>query len=84
MRGAAFRALVALSALTLLIGEVKGQAKSKPITTHLTAKWPDSPLLLETSEYMAEESLATFWGFVETIAEMDADAYRKSKSLHVW
>ncbi|XP_045120712.1 UDP-glucose:glycoprotein glucosyltransferase 1-like isoform X4 [Portunus trituberculatus] len=77
MGGTAFWAIVALCALILLFGEVSGQAKSKPITTHLTAKWPDSPLLLEASEYMAEESLATFWGFVETIAEMDVNAYRE-------
>lgn len=83
MGGTAFRGIMALFALILLVGEVSGQAKSKPITTHLSAKWPDSPLLLETSEYMAEESLATFWGFVETIAEMDVNAYRESKSFYI-
>lgn len=79
MRGAAFRAIGVLSALILFIGKVRSQAKLKPVTTHLTAKWSDTPLLLEASEYMAEESLATFWGFVEAIAGMDSDAYRKSK-----
>ena len=73
------RTIGVLSALMLLISKVRSQAKLKPITTHLTAKWSNSPLLLETSEYMAEESVATFWGFVEAITQLDSDAYRKSK-----
>lgn len=79
MRGAALRALGVLSALTLLVGRVKGQAKVKPVTTHLSAKWFDTPLLLEASEFMAEESVATFWGFVEALAEVDSHTYSKSK-----
>lgn len=79
MRGAAIRAIGVLSALILLAGRVAGQAKGKPITTHLSAKWSNTPLLLEASEYMAEESLATFWGFVEAMVEVDPHTYTKSK-----
>lgn len=81
MREAVLRAIGVLSALILLVGKVRSQAKLKPITTHLTAKWSDTPLLLEASEYMSEESLATFWGFVESISVMDSDAYGKSKDF---
>lgn len=77
MRGAAIRAIGVLSALILLAGRVAGQAKGKPITTHLSAKWSNTPLLLEASEYMAEESLATFWGFVEAMVEVDPHTYTK-------
>ncbi|XP_054652260.1 UDP-glucose:glycoprotein glucosyltransferase 1 isoform X2 [Dunckerocampus dactyliophorus] len=40
-------------------------ADSKAVTTTLTAKWADTPLLLEASEFLAEESQDKFWDFVE-------------------
>ncbi|KAK4305525.1 hypothetical protein Pmani_022586 [Petrolisthes manimaculis] len=52
-------------------GVVNGQAKIKPVTTHLSAKWTHTPLLLEAAEYMAEENGATFWSFVEAVADKD-------------
>lgn len=79
MRGTVIRTIGVLSALLLLVWRVRGQAKVKPITTHLSAKWSNTPLLLEASEYMAEESLATFWGFVEAMAQEDPHTYSKSK-----
>nr|XP_061798346.1 UDP-glucose:glycoprotein glucosyltransferase 1-like [Nerophis lumbriciformis] len=51
-------------------------ADSKAVTTTLTAKWADTPLLLEASEFLAEESQEKFWDFVEAsqnIEEHDAD-----------
>ncbi|XP_061824096.1 UDP-glucose:glycoprotein glucosyltransferase 1 [Nerophis lumbriciformis] len=51
-------------------------ADSKAVTTTLTAKWNDTPLLLEASEFLAEESQDKFWDFVEAnqnIEEQDAD-----------
>uniref|UniRef100_A0A8C4X676 UDP-glucose ceramide glucosyltransferase-like 1 n=1 Tax=Erpetoichthys calabaricus TaxID=27687 RepID=A0A8C4X676_ERPCA len=38
---------------------------SKAITTSLTSKWASTPLLLEASEYLAEERQEFFWDFVE-------------------
>uniref|UniRef100_A0A2K6LNY7 UDP-glucose glycoprotein glucosyltransferase 2 n=1 Tax=Rhinopithecus bieti TaxID=61621 RepID=A0A2K6LNY7_RHIBE len=35
-------------------------AASKSVTAHLAAKWPETPLLLEASEFMAEEKLAIY------------------------
>ncbi|OXB83408.1 UNVERIFIED_CONTAM: hypothetical protein H355_006255 [Colinus virginianus] len=42
---------------------VKGD--SKAVTTSLTTKWSSTPLLLETSEFLSEESQEKFWNFVE-------------------
>ncbi|XP_077205462.1 UDP-glucose:glycoprotein glucosyltransferase 1 isoform X1 [Paroedura picta] len=41
-------------------------ADSKAVTTSLTTKWFSTPLLLEASEFLAEESQEKFWNFVET------------------
>ncbi|XP_055965654.1 UDP-glucose:glycoprotein glucosyltransferase 2 [Sorex fumeus] len=43
---------------------------SKAVTAHLAAKWPDTPLLLEASEFMAEESNEKFWQFLETVKQI--------------
>ncbi|XP_072478199.1 UDP-glucose:glycoprotein glucosyltransferase 2 isoform X2 [Notamacropus eugenii] len=45
-------------------------ASSKAVTASLSAKWPATPLLLEASEFMAEESNEKFWQFLETIREL--------------
>ncbi|XP_011985736.2 UDP-glucose:glycoprotein glucosyltransferase 1 isoform X4 [Ovis aries] len=41
------------------------KADSKAITTSLTTKWFSTPLLLEASEFLAEDSQEKFWDFVE-------------------
>lgn len=60
-----------LGFIFLGIQGVFSQGKLKPVTTHLSAKWPHTPLLLETAEYLREENAAAFWGFVEIIAQKD-------------
>ncbi|KAL7990729.1 hypothetical protein Chor_014159 [Crotalus horridus] len=42
------------------------EAHSKAVTTSLTTKWFSTPLLLEASEFLAEEDNEKFWNFVET------------------
>ncbi|XP_021577394.2 UDP-glucose:glycoprotein glucosyltransferase 1 isoform X2 [Ictidomys tridecemlineatus] len=54
--------LIALTGLWLF-SSVK--ADSKAITTSLTTKWFSTPLLLEASEFLAEDSQEKFWNFVE-------------------
>ncbi|XP_003800394.1 UDP-glucose:glycoprotein glucosyltransferase 1 [Otolemur garnettii] len=54
--------LIVLAGLWLL-SSVK--ADSKAITTSLTTKWFSTPLLLEASEFLAEDSQEKFWNFVE-------------------
>ncbi|CAB1327916.1 unnamed protein product [Coregonus sp. 'balchen'] len=48
-----------------LLPVVSGGADSKAVTTSLTTKWASTPLLLEASEFLAEESQEKFWDFVE-------------------
>ncbi|GCC23619.1 UDP-glucose:glycoprotein glucosyltransferase 1 isoform X3 [Chiloscyllium punctatum] len=48
-------------------------ADSKAVTTTLTTKWPSTPLLLEASEFLAEESKAKFWDFVDATQEIHPD-----------
>uniref|UniRef100_A0A8C1SYB4 UDP-glucose glycoprotein glucosyltransferase 1 n=1 Tax=Cyprinus carpio TaxID=7962 RepID=A0A8C1SYB4_CYPCA len=43
------------------------------VTTTLTTKWPSTPLLLETSEFLAEESQDKFWDFVEATQNIEND-----------
>lgn len=75
MRETVFHLIWAISALVAFSNRVSGQAKTKPVTTHLSAKWAHTPLLLETAEYMTEENLATFWGFIEAVAQTDPQLY---------
>ncbi|KAK6484017.1 UDP-glucose:glycoprotein glucosyltransferase 1-like isoform X1 [Huso huso] len=61
--------ILAASVLTwLCAAPVMGD--SKGVTTSLTAKWPSTPLLLEASEFLAEESQDIFWDFVEVNQEI--------------
>ncbi|XP_043557860.1 UDP-glucose:glycoprotein glucosyltransferase 1 isoform X2 [Chiloscyllium plagiosum] len=48
-------------------------ADSKAVTTTLTTKWSSTPLLLEASEFLAEESKAKFWDFVDATQEIHPD-----------
>ncbi|XP_053311337.1 UDP-glucose:glycoprotein glucosyltransferase 2 [Spea bombifrons] len=47
-----------------------GQTSAKGVTASLAAKWPDTPLLLEASEFMAEEGNEKFWQFLGTVQEL--------------
>ncbi|XP_034145677.1 UDP-glucose:glycoprotein glucosyltransferase 1 isoform X2 [Esox lucius] len=53
------------SLLQSFLSPVSAGADSKAVTTTLTTKWPSTPLLLEASEFLAEESPEMFWDFVE-------------------
>ncbi|XP_040479858.1 UDP-glucose:glycoprotein glucosyltransferase 2 [Ursus maritimus] len=53
---------------------------SKAVTAHLAAKWPETPLLLEASEFMAEESNEKFWQFLETVQELAI--YKQTESSY--
>ncbi|XP_028131393.1 UDP-glucose:glycoprotein glucosyltransferase [Diabrotica virgifera virgifera] len=51
---------------------VNGKAKkSKSVTTLLEAKWQATPLVLETAEYLADENIDFFWGFVDSISSLE-------------
>ncbi|KAM6178250.1 UDP-glucose:glycoprotein glucosyltransferase 2 [Rhynchocyon petersi] len=56
--------------LWLSLLSARTASESKAVTAQLTAKWPETPLLLEASEFMAEESNEKFWQFLETVQEL--------------
>uniref|UniRef100_A0A8D1WKP5 UDP-glucose ceramide glucosyltransferase-like 1 n=1 Tax=Sus scrofa TaxID=9823 RepID=A0A8D1WKP5_PIG len=72
------RLLLGSTALWLLLLGAGTASASKAVTAHLTAKWPETPLLLEASEFMAEESNEKFWQFLETVQELAI--YKKTES----
>ncbi|XP_028655382.2 UDP-glucose:glycoprotein glucosyltransferase 2 [Erpetoichthys calabaricus] len=53
-------------------------AASKGVTVSLKTKWPMTPLLLETSEFIAQEGNEMFWQFVDTVREITI--YKKDDS----
>ncbi|XP_069829133.1 UDP-glucose:glycoprotein glucosyltransferase 1 isoform X2 [Dendropsophus ebraccatus] len=46
-------------------------ADSKAVTTSLTTKWPSTSLLLEASEFLADDGLDKFWTFVDETQQVD-------------
>ncbi|XP_059502942.1 UDP-glucose:glycoprotein glucosyltransferase 2 [Stegostoma tigrinum] len=65
-----FPRLMALPFLVLTLRFCNTQAVGKGVTVSLDAKWPSTPLLLEISEYIAEEDNEKFWQFVDTVKEV--------------
>lgn len=64
--------LLSLYILTIFVDSSEAKIKKgKSVTTVLDAKWEQSPLVLEISEYLAEESPELFWQFVDNLAAMD-------------
>ncbi|KAM7403318.1 hypothetical protein PAMA_003984 [Pampus argenteus] len=59
--------------LLSLLSAVSGGADSKAVTTTLTTKWSETPLLLEASEFLAEESQEKFWDFVEANQNIEGE-----------
>ncbi|XP_036427441.1 UDP-glucose:glycoprotein glucosyltransferase 2 isoform X2 [Colossoma macropomum] len=52
---------------------------SKGVTASLKAKWPQTPLLLETSEFISESGDERFWQFVDTVKELTV--YKHGESV---
>lgn len=51
----------------------------KGVTASLKAKWSMTPLLLETSEFIAEDGNEKFWQFVDTVKELTV--YKHGESV---
>ncbi|XP_067890497.1 UDP-glucose:glycoprotein glucosyltransferase 1 [Heterodontus francisci] len=56
--------------IVLILRFCNTQAAGKGVTVSLDAKWPSMPLLLETSEFVAEDDDDKFWQFVDTVKEI--------------
>uniref|UniRef100_A0A671PN63 UDP-glucose ceramide glucosyltransferase-like 1 n=1 Tax=Sinocyclocheilus anshuiensis TaxID=1608454 RepID=A0A671PN63_9TELE len=70
-------ALLALGSVHFVNGD------SKAVTTTLTTKWPSTPLLLEASEFLAEESQDKFWDFVEATQNIENDHDDYQTVVHI-
>ncbi|KAI6078726.1 UDP-glucose:glycoprotein glucosyltransferase 2 [Aix galericulata] len=82
MAAAALLAPLALLALLpALPCPCRGAPASPPaVTARLAAKWPLTPLLLEASEFIAEDGNEKFWQFLETVRELTI--YKQGDSEH--
>lgn len=74
-------------------GESKGR-ETKAVIATLDAKWHSTPILLEISEYLAEEKKEYFWNYVDRVTDIepkflyrgtDRDHYELllSETLHI-
>uniref|UniRef100_A0A3Q3WAW8 Uncharacterized protein n=1 Tax=Mola mola TaxID=94237 RepID=A0A3Q3WAW8_MOLML len=71
--GVSLRMRLLCVVLLLPLSALSVGTDSKAITTTLTTKWADTPLLLEASEFMAEESQEKFWDFVEANQNIEGE-----------
>ncbi|KAL9866935.1 UDP-glucose:glycoprotein glucosyltransferase 2 isoform 2-T2 [Geothlypis trichas] len=62
--------LALLGARPCPCGTAPASSSSQPVTARLAAKWPATPLLLEASEFIAEDGNEKFWQFLETVREL--------------
>ncbi|KAJ8389769.1 hypothetical protein AAFF_G00114750 [Aldrovandia affinis] len=65
--------------LVLLLKCHRALSAPKAVTVSLNAKWPITPLLLETSEFIAEDGEEKFWQFVDTVKELTV--YKNGESI---
>nr|XP_033804904.1 UDP-glucose:glycoprotein glucosyltransferase 2 isoform X2 [Geotrypetes seraphini] len=54
----------------------------KGVSASLAAKWPRTPLLLEASEFIAEEGNEKFWQFLDTVRELTV--YKEGDTEHAY
>ncbi|KAM9709881.1 UDP-glucose:glycoprotein glucosyltransferase 2 isoform 2-T3 [Menidia menidia] len=71
------RTPIVLSLLLLNIHHVLSAPKG--VTASLKAKWSMTPFLLETSEFIGEDSAEKFWQFVSTVKELTV--YKHGESV---
>ncbi|KAL7881321.1 hypothetical protein AOLI_G00081690 [Acnodon oligacanthus] len=65
--------------LLVLLQLHHAHSASKGVTASLKAKWPQTPLLLETSEFISESGDERFWQFVDTVKELTV--YKQGESV---
>ncbi|XP_053563810.1 UDP-glucose:glycoprotein glucosyltransferase 2 [Bombina bombina] len=68
--------------LSLSFYSLMAQAATKGVTASLAAKWPETPLLLEASEFIAEEGNERFWQFLGTVQEITIYRNKGSESSY--
>uniref|UniRef100_A0A914ZER9 UDP-glucose:glycoprotein glucosyltransferase 1 n=3 Tax=Parascaris TaxID=6254 RepID=A0A914ZER9_PARUN len=63
------RVLTTILLLIVAVRSAEERRKKKAVITSLHAKWSQTSFLAETSEFMAKESNAIFWKYIEAIVE---------------
>ncbi|XP_043348520.1 UDP-glucose:glycoprotein glucosyltransferase 1 isoform X2 [Dermochelys coriacea] len=73
LTGVFYKMGIFIALLGIWFSSSLAKADSKAVTTSLTTKWLSTPLLLEASEFLAEEGQEKFWTFVEASQEIRSD-----------
>ncbi|KAM9486664.1 UDP-glucose:glycoprotein glucosyltransferase 2 isoform 2-T2 [Clarias gariepinus] len=73
------RTMRVLSLLLVLMQLQHAYSASNGVTASLKAKWPMTPILLETSEFIGEGGDDKFWQFVDTVKELTV--YKNGESV---
>lgn len=48
-----------------------GRKKPKFVTTSIDARWNQAPLILEISEFLADENINSFWAFLDDVSSLE-------------
>lgn len=72
--------LLAIILSILFIGSSKA-TKSFPVTTLLNAKWNVTPVYLEISEFLYDESPNLYWDYVNGLISLPVPLYELSKLI---
>lgn len=71
-----------LLSTSLLLPTSECRKKTKFVTTLIDAKWHQTPLVLEISEFLAEENNNLFWSFADDIANLQPALSTLGKFFH--
>lgn len=68
------KSLLVILYFILFIGEIFA-TKSYPITTLLNAKWQTTPIYLEISEFLYDDSPNLYWDYVNELKSLPVPLY---------
>lgn len=65
----------------LICASTSHATKSHPITTLLNAKWHTTPIYLEISEFLFDESPNFYWDYVKELVNLPMSKYEAGKRI---
>lgn len=68
----------------LICASTSYATKSHPITTLLNAKWHTTPIYLEISEFLFDESPNLYWDYVKELVNLPISKYDAGENIAVW
>lgn len=60
------------------------RSKAKFVTTLIDAKWHQTPIVQEISEFLAEENANSFWSFIDDISNDEKPFSTLGKAHHLF